>query len=117
MGGYAASIETLDEGLWLADQLALHHKDECYTLGLNIDFQSQTLRWESGAPFNPAAYTNSALQMQAFVDPNDAYVCLTSYPSVGSTEMMFQTNTSLKSQIHADSAHMLNSVVLIFQTM
>ncbi|HRD06289.1 MAG: T9SS type A sorting domain-containing protein [Saprospiraceae bacterium] len=83
MGGYAASIETLDEGLWLADQLALHHKDECYTLGLNIDFQSQTLRWESGAPFNPAAYTNSALQMQAFVDPNDAYVCLTSYPSVG----------------------------------
>ena len=44
--GYAASIETLDEGLWLADQLALHHKDECYTLGLNIDFQSQTLRWK-----------------------------------------------------------------------
>lgn len=82
MGGYAASIETLEEGLWLADQLALHHKDECYTLGLNIDFQSQTLRWESGALFNPNAYLNSALQMQAFVDPNDAYVCLTANPSV-----------------------------------
>ncbi len=82
MGGYAACIETLEEGLWLADQLALHHKDECYTLGLNIDFQSQTLRWESGALFNPNAYLNSALQMQAFVDPNDAYVCLTANPSV-----------------------------------
>ncbi|MBK8700839.1 MAG: T9SS type A sorting domain-containing protein [Saprospiraceae bacterium] len=76
MGGYAVSLETQAEAQWLAGQLGEHHKDECYTIGLNIDLNHNETSWESGAPFIPYALKSNQM-LQASIDPNDIYLCLT----------------------------------------
>lgn len=75
MGGYAVSLETAAEANWLSGQLALHHKDDCYTVGLNIDYQNSNYRWESGSLHIPGTIPGFPY-IGSTIDPNDEYVCI-----------------------------------------
>ncbi len=82
LGGYGVSLETNEEALWLIEQLQNNNLEgTCYTLGLNINLDNQTIKWESGAPFDITKYLDD-LMPQSLVDSSHLYVCLDGEPSL-----------------------------------
>lgn len=85
LGGYGVSLETAEEGIWLIQQLQNNNlQGTCYTLGLNIDLVSKTIKWESGAPFDISEYYDEDdLMPQGIIDSSHFYVCLDGTPDLG----------------------------------